>query len=471
MKVRGAMAAAVGVVVLLGMWLGGLAGHAGAHTNDQSYLYLDITENHLGGRAEFPFVDVRSVLGLSLEGSTEEVEAELAANQQRLQDYAADHLEIGSAGTTLRLDYLDVEILESDEDWAEYVVVPFVARLAGQEPPRSLEVRFDPFFDEIEGRDALLLIGNDWNAGVIDNADEVLVGFDADTRARTVDLEAHSWWKNLTASVGIGLDHIRTGPDHILFVFVLLLPAVLVFTVGSTPADASGSWAPGHSFGGGLWRVLKIATMFTVAHSITFTLAGLDLIPLPPAIVVESIIAASIAAAALHNLWPLAPNREWALAFVFGLFHGLGFASLVSSLDVSRSTQLVSLLGRNIGIEIGQVIVILLAFPALFLARRLRYYRPFYTVASIALAVVATGWLIERLFETDLSVNAAVDRVIAFPRSVLIAALATGLAGLAFWWEARAGRLLAVHEQDEASSTPTSPPPPPPAGQSYTHVS
>ncbi|MEZ5256690.1 MAG: HupE/UreJ family protein [Ilumatobacteraceae bacterium] len=74
------------------------------------------------------------------------------------------------------------------------------------------------------------------------------------------------------------------------------------------------------------WRVAKVVTMFTVAHTITFSLAALDILPLPPDRVTESIIAASIGLAALHNLKPVAVNREWMIAFVFGLFHGMGFA-------------------------------------------------------------------------------------------------------------------------------------------------
>jgi hypothetical protein len=451
-RARGVLVGVFGVLALCGTLFGWLCRPAGAHTGDESYLYLDITEDALGGRIEFPFADVRTVFGLSLSGSSESIEAEVASNEERLQRYAADHIELGAAGRTWPLEFETVTLLESENDWGDYVVLPFVADLGGAAPPRNLDVRFDPFVDEIDGRDAMLLIGNDWNGGVIDNGDDVLVGFDAGTRSRTIDLQDQSWWKNLSASVEAGLDHIRTGPDHILFVLVLLLPAVLIYVTAHGSERAGGTWVPGRSFGGGLWRILKIATMFTLAHTITFTLAGLDLIPLPPSKLVESVIAASIAAAALHNLWPIAPNREWLMAFGFGLFHGLGFASLVSTLDVSRSTQLVSLLGRNVGIEIGQAIVILMVFPALHLARRLRAYRPAFTVISIGLALVALGWFVERLFEVDLGISGYVDKIVAFPRSLGLAGLATAAVALLYWRERRAGRLLPVHVEAPASS-------------------
>jgi hypothetical protein len=437
------------------MWL---CAPAGAHTGDQSYVYLDVTEKDLGGRVEFPFGDVRTIFGLSLAGSGEEIRAEVAANGPRLQQYAAEHLRAGTAGTVWPLDFQAVEVLDEGQEWTRYVVLPFVADLGGVAPPRELEVTFDPFFDEIDGRTALLLIGNDWEGGVIDNAEDVLIGFDGGSRSRAFDLGDTSRWTNFWASVKIGLDHIRTGPDHIAFVFVLLLPSVLVFVAADRTAGTSPSWAPGGSFGQGLWRVLKIATMFTLAHSITFTLAGLELLPLPPSKLIESVIALSIAAAAIHNLRPLMPNREWMLAFAFGLFHGLGFASLVSTLDVSRTTQLVSLFGRNVGIELGQAIVILMAFPALHLLRRTRLYRPGFIVASLALALVALGWTIERIFEVDLGIAGVVDRVVAFPRSLAVAALVTALAALLFLSERRRQRLLPTPDDRMAAALEPTPP-------------
>ena len=86
----------------------------------------------------------------------------------------------------------------------------------------------------------------------------------------------------------------------------------------------------------------------------------------------------------------------------------MGFAGLVSELDVSTETQLVSLLGRNLGIEIGQAIVVLVTFPALFLLRRTRCYRPIFVGGSIGLAVVSAGWMFERMFDRDLRFSSAI---------------------------------------------------------------
>jgi hypothetical protein len=182
--------------------------------------------------------------------------------------------------------------------------------------------------------------------------------------------------------------------------------------------------------------------------------AGLDLLPLPSSKLVESVIALSIAATALHNIRPVFRNREWLIAFGFGLFHGMGFAGLVGGLDVSQSTKLVSLLGRNVGIELGQAVVVLLLFPGLFLLRRTSWYRSFFTVSSIGLAVIAVGWMIERLFEKDLRISSAVDPIVQFPRSILWAVLFTAAAGAVNRRDRRNGSLRATVDLSARAEDP-----------------
>ncbi len=433
-----AFAVALSTVVAL---LATGASVAGAHTGEQSYLYLDVTEVSLSGRVEAPVRDLNEGLGLTLAGTDEEVLAELEANRDELHEYFGQHLSISSDGVEWPITFEGVELFESDDPEIDdgYIVFPLTVDvspgLVDGKVPRVFDVGFDPFFDEIEDRDAIVLIGNDWKAGVIDNGATPYATYDAGNRLQEVDLGNTGWTKNLYSSAKLGVNHIKTGPDHILFVLVLLLPSVLVF---------AGTWRPAPSFTSALWRVLKIVTMFTAAHSITFTLAGIGILPLPSPRIVESIIAISIAAAALHNIRPIAANKEWLISFAFGLFHGMGFASLVSGLDVDRGTQLVSLVGRNIGIEVGQAIVILLLFPALFLLRRTRYYRPFLIGFSILLAIVSVGWMIERVFEIDLGVSGLVDPVVEWPRVLIYIAVLTAVAFALERTERANGRLLDV---------------------------
>ena len=432
------LAVAVGAAVLVGL----LAPAADAHETKQPYLYVFVSESSISGRAELAIDDIAEVLGLELDGDDAAIEAALHGNADVLRDYTAEHLAIGSEGLEWDIEFGRVDLFREGPDALAFAVIQYTVTVPAGEVTRVLDIRFDPFFDEIDGRDGLLLLTGGWDGGVYDRDRETLVTYTPDSRAQSIDLGGRGEWDNFGSGVTLGIDHIKTGPDHILFVLALLLPSVLVFREG---------WRPTKGFGSTLWRVLKIATFFTIAHSITFTLAGMEWLPLPPSKLVEAIIAASIAAAALHNLRPIFPNREWLLAFAFGLFHGMGFASLVSSLDVSRTSQLVSLLGRNVGIEIGQVAVIVVLFPALYLLRRTPAYPPFLTISSILLSILAIGWMIERLFETDLGTDGLVDRFASTPNGYWITGVLTAVAALIYASSERRGALIPLDARSETS--------------------
>ena len=380
------------------------------------------------------------------EASDDDTLALVDSRLGELQAYADEHLTIETAdGTELTVTFEGRRLLSTDkfDQDNNYLWLPFELSGYDTPAPREFVITFDPFFDEIDGRDGLIVIENDVEGGIYNNEADFLVAFDSGNRTQDVDLGDASSFKNLTASVSLGVDHIKTGPDHVLFVLVLLIPSVLYFRNG---------WHPTNGFLSSLWRILKIATMFTIAHSITFSLAGLDILPLPPSKFVEAVIAISIAMAAIHSIRPIFPNKEWLIAFGFGLFHGMGFATLVDGLDVSRSTQLVSLLGRNIGIEIGQVAVIVACFPALYLLRRTRFYLPFLTVSAIVMSIIAVGWMVERLAEIELGINDIVDPLVVLPRAAIVLLALTALSFVIFKREEAAGRLLPTLDEVEEAA-------------------
>ncbi len=431
------------LVVLAAIFVIGQASPAAAHRNDESYLYFNVGDASLSGTVQMPYRDVRSVLGLEISGSAEELLAEFEANLDLLQSYADDNTAIGAGGVVWPLEFDGVALLfeeGSGPNGLGYVILPFTVDLPVPEVPQVLEVTFTPFLAEIPDRNNITLVANDWKRGVVEEEANELVIHNAGSPSGEIDLGDSSQWKNFRASIDLGVDHIRTGPDHIFFILVLLLPAVLVLV--------ATRWRPSPSFWYSLLRIVLVATMFTIAHSITFTLAGLDYLPLPPSKLTETVIALSIALAALHNLRPVFGHREWLFAFVFGLFHGMGFAGLVAELDINRSTQLVSLLGRNVGIEIAQLIIIVLTFPLLFLLRRTRAYMPAFTIVSAGLAIVSGIWMLERVFELDLRINGAVDAALQWPRALWVMLGLTALAAVYHEYERRAGRLLPVVEHD-----------------------
>lgn len=179
----------------------------------------------------------------------------------------------------------------------------------------------------------------------------------------------------------LGGEHLLLGPDHLLFLLALLI-------------GARG------------WRdVLLAATAFTLAHSVTFVLGALGVVDVPAA-VVEPLIALSIVVVAALGILRRAgrpddgeASSRWQLpvAFGFGLLHGLGFASSLGIEEAGSWDLVRSLLAFNVGVEVVQVGLILLVFPLLLALRRTRVERQVVTGVAVAVIVVGTFWLVQRL--------------------------------------------------------------------------
>jgi hypothetical protein len=149
-------------------------------------------------------------------------------------------------------------------------------------------------------------------------------------------------------------------------------------------------------------EVVKIVTAFTVAHSITLSLATLGVISLPSRWI-ESAIAASVLLAALNNIYPLINKKLWLVAFGFGLIHGLGFANVLKDLGLPQNMLLLTLLAFNLGVELGQLAIVSGFLPAAFWLRRTRWYRAvIFTLGSVLIALLAFIWLLERSLKLSL---------------------------------------------------------------------
>ena len=418
-----------------------MAGTARAHTGDQSYVYLDIFDTTVEGEIHYPVADLSEVLGVDIPNDPDGAEAWGEANIDLLRSYSAEHLSMAElSGTEWPIEFGEPSGFEFFD--GAYLVLSFAVDRTFVEVPREFVVTYDAIIHAMPERDALLTIATDFGSGTFNNEANELLRFTPDSTTQTVDLGAINFWSGVVGVIELGVDHIRIGMDHILFIFALVLPAVLVFR-------RADGWLPAPTFGSSLWRVLKIVTMFTVAHTITLTLGGLGVIELPSALV-ETVIAVSIILAALHNIRPVFVNREWLIAFGFGLVHGFGFAGLLADLGLTQSRQFASLLGFNLGIEIGQAVIILLIFPALYLARRTRAYLPFMYLGSVILIAIAAAWAIERAFGMDLGTEWVFDRVIVWPRQLYPVVVLYVFAVALYWYDRTNDRLLPLPEDEPA---------------------
>jgi len=189
--------------------------------------------------------------------------------------------------------------------------------------------------------------------------------------------------------VRLGVMHILTGYDHLLFLLALLIGAI-------RPCPALAAHAIERSTGV-FWRVLAIASAFTVAHSITLSFAVLDQVRVPSGII-EPLIAASIVFVGVENLIGTGPPwRRLAVAFVFGLVHGLGFADALQPLGLAGWPFSRALIGFNLGVELGQAAAIAVALPVMLAIGRAGRAMPVDRYASLAVATVGAWWLVERI--------------------------------------------------------------------------
>ena len=232
------------------------------------------------------------------------------------------------------------------------------------DPGREILIRDDVF--DVLGPDHHTLARIDTPSRTLQFA------FSPDARETRVSLDGGAGG---TASfVWLGVEHILTGWDHLLFLLMLLLR------------------------GGGWLSLLKIVTAFTIAHSITLSLAALDVVALPGRIV-EAVIALSIAAVAAENL-VLRPvvSRRWLVSFCFGLVHGFGFSSALRELGLPRHNLLLSLFGFNVGVELGQALVVAAALPVLLWLGRTRWEPRVIWSSSLAVLLVSLVLFVERAF-------------------------------------------------------------------------
>jgi len=179
------------------------------------------------------------------------------------------------------------------------------------------------------------------------------------------------------------------GYDHILFLLSLLLTSVLVRQLGQWQAANNSTVV--------LMDSIKVVSAFTVAHSITLSLVVLGVISLP-AKWVESMIALSVILAALNNLYPIFTDKRWLMVFVFGLIHGFGFANVLQALQFNQPSLLAALAGFNLGVEFGQLVIVVLFIPIAYVLRATKSYQTLgVKVGSLCIGVFGVVWLVERV--------------------------------------------------------------------------
>lgn len=349
-----------------------LAPRAHAHEGGLSYLEVEVDGATVTATLDAPAVDYAPRLRLDADRDGRISDADLAASQPALKRWL-----FGS------LRFVSDDRLCADDGFTAKLEGQVLLRLTGtwrcEAPVNALHV----------ASQALDTFGDDHSTFVRAARGESVHQALLTPRESEVTFDfgvAETWLSAAGRFVVLGVEHIFTGIDHVMFVLALLL------------------------LGGSLRRIIGVATAFTAAHSVTLSLAALDLVVLPSRLV-ESVIALSIGWVAVENYVfarpreagaaePMVLRWRWLLTFAFGLLHGFGFAGVLGDLGLPKGHEVVALASFNLGVEIGQVAIIAAAFPLLKKALTTRWYRPLAVqVASALMIVVAVYWFVQRAFD------------------------------------------------------------------------
>jgi hypothetical protein len=355
---------------------------AWAHKPSDSLLSLTVQHDHIEGRWDIALRDLNDAIGLDADGDGAITWGEVRSRHDEIAAYALSRLTVTS-GQTPCLAQAPRQLIDHHTDGA-YAVLLFT--MTCPSAIETLQADYRLLFDLDAQHKGLLRLIHERNS--------TTAIFSQESPTHQFTIGETSIWRQTRQYAHEGIWHIWMGYDHVLFLLALLLPAVL--------RRVAGRWEPTPDFLSAFWEVLAIVTAFTIAHSITLGVATVGLIALPSRLV-ESAIAASVVFAGISNLYPALVQRRRLVAFLFGLIHGFGFASVLSDLGLPRGSLALSLVSFNLGVEVGQLAIVAMFLPLAYgLRKSWTYQRLVLVSGSLGIAALACAWLIERAFDLKL---------------------------------------------------------------------
>ena len=357
---------------------------AQAHQLSNTYLTLEVTNGQITGHWEIALADLLQGQGeAAFNAAMTNIEA-LDVRKEMEKAEAFSKLNISVDGSPVKLKPVDYSTVMFPD--GPYAATSFEGSMPIE--PRRLEIAYNWFSNADPPPNGLmkLVIGEKTVSAV----------FDPLHAKQTFVLREVSAIETFFQFVRLGVEHILDwrSYDHILFLLALLFPSVLRWQ--------NGKWEISASFRASFINVLKVVTAFTLAHSVTLSLAALKIVQLNSRFV-ETTIAVSIMFAALNNLFAVMPDLNWLIAFCFGFVHGFGFASVLGGLGLERGNLAVPLVGFNVGVELGQLVIVSIFLPLAFRLRPTRFYRVgVLRFGSLAVVALAGIWAWERIFDRKL---------------------------------------------------------------------
>lgn len=337
-----------------------LALPAASHPLSVSYSRFVVKQDAVAAVYRLPMDDMDLLLQLdtNLDGSV--TAAELQKSRDAIAGYLRDHAEVEAGGRRLTPE------LRHTTTWRDNNDFPYLqaaVSYAAGAPVSGLRIRVHVLTD---------LYADHRNLADIDLGDH---------REEFVFQHGNTWsgqrgaadpWRTAREFTRLGIEHIFTGYDHVLFLLGLLLA------------------------GRNVRNLIAIVTSFTIAHSLTLALATLGLVQ-PVGWMIEALIALSIAYVGLENLVVQEIRHRWRITFFFGLVHGFGFASILQSMNLERGGLMISLFTFNLGVEIGQIAIVALFWPLLQRIAMTEYRAAMVRYASIVILGTGVFLFVERV--------------------------------------------------------------------------
>lgn len=374
MPVAGGHRCLVAVVASLLAFLAGSA--AQAHRASDAFLTLTVEGAAIDGRWDIALRDLEHAVGLDRDGDLAIDWGEVQAATPAIVGYGLQHLQVAADGRACPVAARDLLVTERAD--GPYAVLMLTAAC----PATVTDLTFT--YTLLAEADPLHrgLLRLDWGGRTTANV------FGPDNPSLHLAGMNNGGLPRVRAFVVDGVRHILSGLDHLLFLATILIGA-LIAREGSAWRVAHGLREPGLA-------ILRAVTAFTVAHSLTLSLAVFGVVNLP-ARLTEGLVALSIVAGGLNNVRPFFAGRLTLLVFGFGLVHGLGFAAALTSLSLPRAELIWALLAFNVGIELGQLLFIAAFVPfALALRHLFGVGACLGRAASAVIALIGAWWLVER---------------------------------------------------------------------------
>ena len=361
-----------------------------------SVVVLNIHENHYTGQIQLPLAELQSAIGKGVNDNSDRLVERLGDS---LRIYLLQHIRPKSfEGKPWAVELGEMKVIETKNpivgDYKELVIEFEMS------PPKNYDLRnfyfdYDVILHQVASHKTLIAIRQDWQRGIVveDSTMQQVGVIEWDIPTNTlkpfqISVQAGSTWQGFKNMVLLGINHIKEGIDHILFILTLLLPSMLLVE--------KKRWAGFIGTKNSFFNLLKISTAFTIGHSLTLFLGAVQWV-LFSVQSIEILIVITILISAFHAFRPIYPKKEMLVAGGFGLIHGLAFAETLTNLQLSTKQMILSILGFNVGIELMQLLIILVVFPVLILLAKTRYYTIIRKTGVVVMMIMAFAWLIERI--------------------------------------------------------------------------